>query len=425
MSDPWVLVALLSALAVVGVGTLVWGTAGLARSTARLLRRRPPATDPALTVDDVAVLIAAHNEALVLQGTIDSARRHVRADQVFVVSDGSTDATVAIARAAGVNVLALDPNRGKAGAIAAAVERFGLERRFAVVLLLDADTVLSDDYFATGLPLFAAPDVVAVAGRASTRHARGAGGVVAAVLTAYRQRVYLVMQWAMKYGQAARAANAVSIVPGFASMYRSHVLATVDIAAPGLTIEDYNVTFEIHARELGRIAFHPRAAVAYTQDPATLRDYAKQVARWSLGFWQTVRRHPWRPRVFWVALWAHIVELVIAAVAVLLVLPLAALSLVASAIVAIAGPVDAAAADAVAAALPPGALVVGVLAPDLVLTLWLAVAMRRPVVLLFGLVFPFIRMLDAAMCLRAVARAFRRGATGVWVSPVRRAAGSQ
>ena len=162
-------------------------------------------------------------------------------------------------------------------------------------MLLDADTRPNPDYLETGLPLFLDPEVVAVAGRAKSIMTPPAPTVLGRFLVAHRERLYIVVQLLLKYGQAARGANVVSIVPGFASMYRTSALAKIKVLAPGLVIEDFNMTFEIHAKKLGRIAFHPSAAVAYTQDPDNLQDYTRQVRRWILGFWQTVRGKSCRP----------------------------------------------------------------------------------------------------------------------------------
>src|SRR5690606_29605945 len=53
-------------------------------------------------------------------------------------------------------------------------------------------------------------------------------------------------------------------------------------------------TRKIHHRRLGKIGFRP-AAHATTQDPDNLPDSYRQVLRWHLGFWQTLRRHGlWR-----------------------------------------------------------------------------------------------------------------------------------
>lgn len=129
-------------------------------------------------------------------------------------------------------------------------------------------------------------------------------------LFAYRERLYAAVQLLMKYGQGAGAANVVNIVPGFASMYRTRIVREIDVDAPEPRIEDFNMTFEVHAKKLGRIEFHPSAAVAYTQDPDNLRDYTRQVRRWTLGFGQTVRRHGWNRGQFWVVLYVHVLELI-------------------------------------------------------------------------------------------------------------------
>jgi len=64
----------------------------------------------------------------------------------------------------------------------------------------------------------------------------------------------------------------------------------VTINPAGLVIEDFNMTFEVYRKRLGRVGF-TAGAIAVTQDPDTVRDYVKQTKRWALGLWQTVRRH--------------------------------------------------------------------------------------------------------------------------------------
>lgn len=408
-------------VAVVGINTLLWVSAGIVRVAAARLRGSPVrATGRVPAPEEVAVVIAAHNEELVIEATIRSAAGQVPIDNVFVVSDGSRDATAAVASAHGATVLDLVPNRGKAGAIRAIVEEFDIAGRFEVLVLLDADSQLSDDYLRTGLQDFADPEVVAVAGRATTLLHPASPTVLGRLLVAYRERLYLSVQYLQKFGQAARHLDAVSIVPGFASMYRTRVLAQIDIDAPGLTIEDYNMTFEVHAKRLGRIAFRPDAAVAHTQDPDNLRDYSTQMRRWSLGFWQTVRRHGLHAGRFWTLLAISIGELVTSSVFMLLAAPVALLS-VGAAIVAASGLDRSGTAAAIAAILPPIAIAAGVLLPDYLLTVLAAVLSRRPSYLIRGLVFPLLRMLDALLCLQAMRDAFVRRTDGRWASPERRA----
>ena len=155
---------------VLGANFALWGTVGLVRLVESLAGRRrgwastgkggtlmavmadagpaghalpvsPPVPAP-LTTRDVAVLIPAHNEALVLEESLRSIMALVPRDNVHVVSDGSTDATVEIARRSGARVIETQENVGKAGALEEAIGRFGLISRFAVVMLLDRKSVV-------------------------------------------------------------------------------------------------------------------------------------------------------------------------------------------------------------------------------------------------------------------------------------------
>jgi biofilm PGA synthesis N-glycosyltransferase PgaC len=407
------------AVLIVGVNTIVWTIAGLVRLVAERTRGTRAALGTPPTARDVAVIIAAHNEELVIAETIKSIGAQISAKNVFVVSDGSSDKTAEVARAHGARVLELFPNRGKAGAIVATLKHFSLAERFEIVLLLDADTQLASDYIETGLPQFADQSVVAVAGRASTLRETGRQTLMGSILVAHRQRVYIAVQYLLKFGQAGRFANVVAIVPGFASMYRSRIMDSIDIAAKGLTIEDYNMTFEVHAKRLGRIAFHPKASVAMTQDPNNLHDYVRQVVRWNLGFWQTVARHRFQFRVFWFALSLFIVELLLSSLVLILLIPVVVISFVASGVDA-AGLDPSGSAGELAATIPPLALALGILVPDFLLTLFAAIVDRRPQFIALVLVFPLLRILDAVLCLRALSHSFIKSSSGRWQSPARR-----
>src|SRR5690606_25460784 len=75
-----------------------------------------------------------------------------------------------------------------------------------------------------------------------------------------------------------------------------------------------------------------------------------------------------------------------------------------------------------AAALPAWALLLGLLIPDLVLSLVAALLTRRYTPLRFAPAFFLMRTIDAALCLRSLIETYarRRTATGQWTSPVRR-----
>ncbi|WP_394685689.1 glycosyltransferase family 2 protein [uncultured Microbacterium sp.] len=409
----------LVAVCTIGVSTLVWGTAAMCRLIAE---RRPSAAllNPSMYFRsaEVAILIAAHDEELVIAEAVRAARRLVPAGNVFVVSDGSHDDTVERARAAGAEAWDLTPNRGKAGAIRAGLRHFRIPERFPLLLLLDADSRPRPDYLRTALPQFTDEGVVAVAGRATTSADVPPTGV-GRVLTSYRERTYVCTQYLHKFGQAARGADAVAIVPGFASLYRTDVLDRIDIDAPGLSIEDFNMTFEVHAKKLGRIAFHPECAVAETQDPAVLRDYSAQVRRWSLGFWQTVRRHGLHPGLFWSSVGVFAVETVVSSLVLVAMLPLLLVGALAALVAAMADGTVAATAAGVAAALPVLPLAAGFLIVDFVMSAFTcAVSRTRPHPRM--LVFPLLRVWDASLCLRALVAALGRPSDGRWRSPDRR-----
>ncbi|MGN7188203.1 glycosyltransferase [Microbacterium enclense] len=411
----------LIAVCTIGVSTLVWGTAALCRLAAAGRDERG-LLSPSMYYrpEEVAVLIAAHDEQLVIADAVRAARALVPARNVFVVSDGSRDDTVGRAREAGATAWDLVPNRGKAGAIRAGLAHFRIAERFPLLLLLDADSRPRPDYLRTGLPLFTDDEVVAVAGRATTATDAMTGGM-GRFLTSYRERTYVFTQYVHKFGQAARAADAVAIVPGFASMYRTDVLDRIDIDAPGLSIEDFNMTFEVHAKRLGRIAFRPDCAIAETQDPAIFRDYSAQMRRWSLGFWQTVRRHGPRRGLFWSSVGVFALETVVSSLVLAAILPVLLVGAVAAlASVVLAGEAAATAA-AVAVTLPVVPLALGFLAADTAMTVFVcAVSRTRPRV--WMLLYPLMRVWDALLCLRALLAALGRPSDGRWRSPDRRAA---
>jgi biofilm PGA synthesis N-glycosyltransferase PgaC len=447
-----VIPAWLMAVLVFGVNFTIWGTVGFLRivdsavdrarrlprnagSAAHRARRArqagkpggdPPspvlaaASEDIITVRHLAVLMAAHNEEVVIDDSLAAITALVPAENVHVVSDASTDNTVALARRRGVNVMETATNVGKAGALDEGIRVFGLAERFRVVLLLDADTRLDPGYFAAALPLFDDMGVAAVAGCAHSTWQTPGLSFVGRLVTAHRSRIYALTQRLLKFGQTWRRANTTHIVPGFASMYRTTVLPHITINPAGLVIEDFNMTFEVYRKNLGRVGF-TLGAKAFTQDPATLHDYVKQTKRWALGLWQTVRRHRLHLDLLSAMVGVLLLELLTASV-IFVVLPVVVLILAVPDLlpVVLHWHVALAAHDAVAKHVSLRAIGLGVLAPDLALTLTVAVVERQPRYVLYGWLFVFMRVIDAAIALYTLPRAWQEKSTGRWVSPARR-----
>jgi len=86
---------------------------------------------------NVTVIIPAFNEERYLGGVLGPLTEIEEITQIVVVSDGSTDNTIAVAAEYGVEVVALAENIGKGGAMAEGLKRADAE----IVLFLDADLI--------------------------------------------------------------------------------------------------------------------------------------------------------------------------------------------------------------------------------------------------------------------------------------------
>jgi glycosyltransferase involved in cell wall biosynthesis len=85
-----------------------------------------------------AYLIPAYQARRTLRGVLDDLRAHDPEGALLVVDDGSTDGTGDVARAAGIDVLGHDENRGKGQALRSGFSWLA-ERGFATVVTVDAD----------------------------------------------------------------------------------------------------------------------------------------------------------------------------------------------------------------------------------------------------------------------------------------------
>jgi glycosyltransferase involved in cell wall biosynthesis len=88
----------------------------------------------------IRLIIPAYNEAGPLQSLLSRLPSTVSGHDVaaLVVSDGSTDGTVQVAQDAGVETIALSPNRGKGTAVRAALAQLR-STAYDIAVLMDAD----------------------------------------------------------------------------------------------------------------------------------------------------------------------------------------------------------------------------------------------------------------------------------------------
>lgn len=421
---PWFILTVM--VLIFGLNIFFWGAVGLVRLIGDIYyayfgRENVRWNLDAIFPHQVAVLVPAHNESLVIADTITSLLKIINKENIFIVSDGSTDDTVKIAKSFGVHVLDQFPGKGKAGALESCIKHFRITNKYKAVLLVDADTRLKEDYLTKALPFFKDSKVVAVAGYAQTIWNPQKLNDHQKLMVLYRDRVYFLNQIFLKFGQTWRYTNVTSIIPGFASIYRTSVLPYINMNPEGLVIEDFNMTFEVHHKNLGLIAHHP-SIVAYTQDPDNLQDYFKQIRRWHLGLWQTIKLHGLWKGKFSVALLVLISEVLIGHIVVLLI-PIFLVFLLLLSHWRFSPETHQILLPLISFAYSKNMfvwLLVGVWLPDYLLSVLTAIVLRRWEFLTYGVMFFWIRLYDAAAFLIAIPKAFLINSNGQWKSPTRR-----
>lgn len=228
----------------------------------------------------LALLIAGHNEELVIGATIRSAIAAGQAAyDIFVVADGCNDETAAIAAAivGEANVLE-QPQGGKAAAIAHGIEYFHIKARYTWMHIADADGVFDETYF-TELQNRLSLNFVAATGHIQSLK----GGWI----SKYRMYEYTLGLEILRRIQA--FFGVIPVIPGPTSVFRTNILDKLDFHGGSLT-EDMDITLQIHRKKLGKIGYIPQAKT-YTQDPKDLHDYVKQITRWYRGNFQVMQRH--------------------------------------------------------------------------------------------------------------------------------------
>lgn len=228
----------------------------------------------------LALIIAAHNEELVIENTIRSAiAAGIEPAHIYVVNDASTDKTALIARSllGRANVMTVR-HSGKGLAITKAARRFELTRRYQWIHLVDADCAFQPDYFSV---LRAELKPTSAAATGYVKSMRGS------VVSQYRVYEYTFGMEVVRRFQS--MIGTIPIIPGPTSCFRADVFAKVRFDN-GSIAEDFDVTLQVHRQGLGEIQFIEQAVV-YTQDPATIADFVRQITRWNRGVLQGFVRH--------------------------------------------------------------------------------------------------------------------------------------
>lgn len=230
----------------------------------------------------VVALIAAHNEEHELPHTLAAlARQTGPVDRVLVMADNCTDATVAIARARGVDVVETRDNRArKAGALNQGLAVLA-DDGFDFVLQLDADTELTAGFVEAAL--------------VELESDPGLGGVCARFFPKFRPGLLGALQ-RLEYARYDHArmhrGGRVSVLSGTATVLRAAALPAQPWSETSL-VEDYVLTLDLRRR-----GWRVRAGadmVAYTDSMTSLAALWRQRIRWTRGTIEELIREGWKP----------------------------------------------------------------------------------------------------------------------------------
>lgn len=233
----------------------------------------------------VTAIVPAHNEEEGLGATIESLlNQKMPFYEIVIVDDCSDDRTREVALSYGVTVITPAVNQGSK----AKAQNYGLQQLMKrpswnqpdLVLPVDADTVLADDYVKLIVRPFKDPDVVIAAGCVMTRFEN--------TWTEKGRSIEYLYGFHWHRPIQNMAASPV-VCSGCCSAFDFHELVEFGGFPERTIVEDMDYTWT--KQIAGKKAVYVGAAVAWAADPTDAKYLKKQVWRWMSGFFQNVRQH--------------------------------------------------------------------------------------------------------------------------------------
>jgi len=235
-------------------------------------------------------LVPAHNEEEYIGHCIramDAAAGEWMGDvTIYIVENGSTDATYELSRAAldacqhARGVLLTSHTASKIHAKAHALNTALFAATEDVVIRVDADTFVSRSILPLAAPYFEDPRVGGV-GSVPLPHK----------LTIWIERMRAVEVY---YGAAFKrtaqgAVDAIPVLPGATVAYRRDLVTMVGGIAEGMLGEDADITMRVG--RLGYQIISDPAIKAYSVQPQNFRELREQRMRWSFGLFHSITRN--------------------------------------------------------------------------------------------------------------------------------------
>jgi cellulose synthase/poly-beta-1,6-N-acetylglucosamine synthase-like glycosyltransferase len=245
-----------------------------AQEKVKLAQRNP-------RLPSISILIPAHNEALVIQKTLDAilASDYPAGQlEVVVVNDGSTDSTASIVQRfvnqdERVRLINIPPGLGGKGKSAALNAAFRLTQH-DVIGIYDADNQPEPQALRfLAQQLVSDPSLGAVIGK--FRAINKSENLLLRCLNIES----LSFQWIVQAGRWMLLK--VCTLPGTNFLIHKHILETLDGWDEQALTEDAELTIRLYAAGY-RVKFIPYA-VTWEQEPRTLKTWLRQRTRWVRG----------------------------------------------------------------------------------------------------------------------------------------------
>jgi glycosyltransferase involved in cell wall biosynthesis len=214
---------------------------------------------------EIAVVVTAYNEADRLGETLSALRETFPGARLIVADDASTDATAAVARAGGAEVVSARRRLGKGGVATLAVEHAwgpmpaGGERQAPPSLVLcDGDLGDSARHLSALMEAIRSGDADLAVAVFATRVGGGFGLAVGFAHRAIRSLTGLDLEAPIS-GQRALTPAAVRAVVPFAPRFGMEIGMTVDAHRAGLRVVEVELALEHRATGRSAAGFAHRA----------------------------------------------------------------------------------------------------------------------------------------------------------------------
>jgi len=234
----------------------------------------------------VSIIIPAYNEERFIERAIDSVfNQSLQPEKVIVVDDCSTDKTPEICtqlkkKYKNLEIIRQKQNNGKASNISYVLKECSLSE---ITIVLDADTYLTEGFIKEIVKPFWNKRVVISTGISlPVKPSNFIGKVI------YRGAIFQYLFFCFRK-EAHSFRNAIAVISGDSSAYRTSFLKELGGFPQGTVTEDVDITWL--ALEKGYKISFQKKSLAKSNDPSTLRGHWKQIVRWYSGTIQCVYKH--------------------------------------------------------------------------------------------------------------------------------------